>query len=234
MGGQAVILGIDSTGMAASIALADKNITIGEFTTNFKKTHSQTLMPMMDVLFKTLDVEPKDIDYIACSSGPGSFTGLRIGAAAAKGLAMGLNKEIVPVPSLDAMAYNVFESAKIIVPIMDARRNQVYTALYRIKKGKLVRLTDYLADDLEYVFNIIRSYNKEAVFLGDGAIAHKEKILESGNSIAPSHINMQRAAAVASLAYELTETAIDPKDFAPFYIRKSQAEREMENKCKTT
>ena len=100
------ILAIDTTGLVASVALADENKTIGEFTTNFNKTHSQTIMPMIEELCKMVELNLTDIDYIACASGPGSFTGLRIGAATAKGLAHGLDKKIIPIPTLDALAYN--------------------------------------------------------------------------------------------------------------------------------
>ena len=126
------ILAIDTTGLVASVALVNEDKTIGEFTTNYKKTHSQTIMPMIEILVKMLEVDLDTVDYIACACGPGSFTGLRIGAATAKGLAHGLGKQIIAVPTLDALAYNMMESNNLIVPIMDARRNQVYSALYSL------------------------------------------------------------------------------------------------------
>lgn len=137
------ILALDTTGQVASVALADEEKLIGEYTINYKMTHSQTIMPMVDAVVKMTDFDLSTVDYIACSQGPGSFTGLRIGAATAKGLALGLNKKIVPVPTLDALAYNIFETDKIICPIMDARRSQVYTALYQWEDGKLQNLTGH-------------------------------------------------------------------------------------------
>ena len=124
------ILALDTTGLVASVALVDEEKTIAEFTTNYKKTHSQTIMPMIEQLKNMVELDLSEIDYVACASGPGSFTGLRIGAATAKGLAHGLDKKIIPVPTLDGLAYNLAESSKLIVPIMDARRNQVYSAIY--------------------------------------------------------------------------------------------------------
>ena len=118
------ILALDTTGLVASVALVDENKTIAEFTTNYKKTHSQTIMPMVENLKNMVDLDLSTIDYIACACGPGSFTGLRIGAATAKGLAHGLDIPVIPVPTLDALAYNMFGTNKLVVPIMDARRNQ--------------------------------------------------------------------------------------------------------------
>ena len=119
------ILALDTTGLVASVALVDENKTIAEFTTNYKKTHSQTIMPMVENLKNMVDLDLSTIDYIACACGPGSFTGLRIGAATAKGLAHGLDIPVIPVPTLDALAYNMFGTNKLVVPIMDARSNQV-------------------------------------------------------------------------------------------------------------
>ena len=98
------ILALDTTGQVASVAIADEEKLIGEYTINYKMTHSQTIMPMIDDVVSMIDIDLSEIDYIACSQGPGSFTGLRIGAATAKGLALGLNKKVVPVPTLDALA----------------------------------------------------------------------------------------------------------------------------------
>ena len=143
------ILALDTTGNVSSVALIDDEKLIGEYTINYKMTHSQTIMPMIDEIVKMTELDLKDIDYIACSQGPGSFTGLRIGAATAKGLALGLNKKIVPVPTLDALAYNIFETDKIICPIMDARRSQVYTALYMWNDGVLENITGHMATTID-------------------------------------------------------------------------------------
>jgi len=124
------ILAIDTTGVAASAAVVREGKLLAEDVLNYKLTHSQTIMPLVDDVLKKTETDLKTIDYIACSEGPGSFTGLRIGAATAKGLALGLGKKIVTVPTLDVLAYNIFGTENIICPIMDARRSQVYSAFY--------------------------------------------------------------------------------------------------------
>ena len=124
------ILGIESSGLVASVAVYENGIIQGTFTTNFKKTHSQTLLPMLDVLKDTLNLDLDTVDAIAVAAGPGSFTGLRIGSATAKGLALALDKPIIPIPTVDVIAYNLYGVEKIICPMMDAKRKQVYTGLY--------------------------------------------------------------------------------------------------------
>ena len=124
------ILALDSSGLVASVAVVSDDNLIGEYTINYKKTHSQTLLPMLDEVAKMTELDLKTIDFIAVSAGPGSFTGLRIGSATAKGLALALDKQIVSVPTVDALAYNLWGSADVVCPLMDARRNQTYTGLY--------------------------------------------------------------------------------------------------------
>lgn len=231
------ILALDTSSMVASVAVLDENKTVAEFTVNYKKTHSQTIMPMIDNISKMIALDMNSIDYIAIASGPGSFTGLRIGAATAKGLAHGLNKPIVPVPTLDGLAYNIFETNKIICPIMDARRNQVYTSLYNWKHSKLERLTEYLAEPIEDILNIALSFKREIIFLGDGVSVHIDILkntLKNNCIIAPASCNMQKASSIGSLAFELINEGkfLNYAEFIPFYIRKSQAEREYEQKHK--
>ena len=124
------ILAIDSSGLVATVAVAEDNNLLGEYTINFKKTHSQTLLPMLDEVKRTIELDLNTIDAIAISGGPGSFTGLRIGSATAKGLGLALDKPLVHVPTLDALAYNLWGSSDVICPLMDARRGQVYTGIY--------------------------------------------------------------------------------------------------------
>ncbi len=219
------ILAVDTTGSVAGVALLDENLTIAEFSTNFKQNHSVTLMPLIESLLKSVETDPDRVDYIAVASGPGSFTGLRIGCATAKGLAHGCGKQIIPVPTLDALAYNMFMTEGLVIPIMDARRNQVYTAIYSYENGKQIRLTDYLAEDINNLAETVKRYNKPAVFLGDAIFPYKSVLTEYGFDIAPNHMNMQRAASVASLAFGMTEKAVNYHDFKPFYLRLSQAER---------
>ncbi len=229
------ILAIDTTGQTASAAIAQEDKLIGEFTLNYKLTHSQTILPMIAELCEKSETKPREVEYIACASGPGSFTGLRIGAATAKGLALALNKEIVPVPTLDALAYNVFETDKIICPMMDARRSQVYTAFYRWDNGKLCRLTPMLAISIEEVIQMANNYAEKVIFLGDGVPVHKKKLsLYPDFMFAPAHCSLQRAASVAALAMELVKEggAVKGDAFALIYLRKSQAEREREERLR--
>lgn len=230
------ILAVDTSSLAASAALVDEKKTVAEFTLNYKKTHSQTLMPMIEYIENMIELDMKSIDYIACSSGPGSFTGLRIGAAAAKGLAMALDKKIIPVPTLDALAYNIFMSNYIIAPVMDARRNQVYTAFYKWDNGRLTRISDYMAEDIGIILKTLCKTGKGVIFLGDGAETYEETIKGANEKFifAPSHINAQRAAAVGTLAIKYPDNynAVEPKNFKLLYLRKSQAEREYEEREK--
>ena len=128
------ILGIESSSMVASVALVTDDITMAEYTVNFKKTHSQTLLPMIDEIVRMLELDLSEVDAIAVSGGPGSFTGLRIGSATAKGLGLALHKPLIHIPTLDAMAYGLSGTSSLLCPIIDARRNQVYTGLYHCEK----------------------------------------------------------------------------------------------------
>jgi tRNA threonylcarbamoyladenosine biosynthesis protein TsaB len=188
---------------------------------------------MIDEIVKMSETDLKTIDYVACAAGPGSFTGLRIGAATAKGLAHGLGKKIVPVPTLEALAYNVFGTEKYICPVMDARRQQVYNAVYKMEGRKLVAVLEEDTRIIDDVLEYVSSLDKEVIFVGDGVPVYKEKIEKIENAvIAPASCNMQRAACVAALAEIYAEEGkeVDCGDFAPEYLRKSQAERELEEK----
>lgn len=227
------ILGLDTSGQTASVACFSNGVLLGEYTLNHKMTHSQTIMPMIEELCKRAEISLSFIDYIAVAAGPGSFTGLRIGAATAKGLALGLAIPIVPVPTLDALAYNVFDTKSIICPIMDARRQQVYTAFYEWKEGRQRKLTEYTAIPIDDVLEQAKAFERQVIFLGDGVAVYCEKIKAEKNFlIAQAHSLCQRAGAVAELASFYVEQgkAVNGRDFAPFYIRKSQAERELDER----
>ncbi len=225
------ILALDTTGLVASAALADENKTIAEFTLNHKITHSQTLMPLIEHIRDMTELDLKTIDYIACACGPGSFTGLRIGAAAAKGLAHGLDKKIIPIPTLDGLAYNMYGCDRLIVPIMDARRGQVYTSIYSCGEG-FERVAEYMACDIKELLSHVAALDESAVFLGDGVPVFRDEIkaYSPDFSFAPVSANMQRAACIAALALERVNMAVKPNDLEIMYLRKSQAERELEEK----
>lgn len=229
------ILALDSSGLVASVAILDGDILIAEYTTNFKKTHSQTLLPMLDEIVKMTEIELDEIDAIAVAAGPGSFTGLRIGSATAKGLGLALNKPIISVPTVDALGYNLFGVDALICPIMDARRGQVYTGLYTFEDGGFQVLSEQKAVKLEEILEEVKGYEKPVIFLGDGVEVHKEAIKEElgdSCSFAPAHVCKQRAGAVAALGalyYEQGKLE-NAKDHEPVYLRVSQAERELAEK----
>ena len=125
------ILAIDSSSMVATVAVVTDGVLTAEYTINYKKTHSQTLLPMIDETKKNIDLDMNTVDAIAIAGGPGSYTGLRIGSATAKGFGLALNIPIINIPTMDALAYNLFSSSFVICPIMDARREQVYTGIYK-------------------------------------------------------------------------------------------------------
>ena len=225
------ILGIESSSLVASAAIYEDGITMAEYTVDFKMTHSQTLLPMIDEMVKLVGIDLNTIDAIAVSGGPGSFTGLRIGSATAKGLGLALNKPLIHVPTLDATAYNLFGASGLICPIMDARRNQVYAAFYMWENGKLIRLTDHMAESIERVIEIAEMLEREVIFLGDGVPVHRERLEQNPAFLfAPAHCNMQRASALAALGAIMAEEGLAKPGnaFELIYLRKSQAERERE------
>lgn len=231
------VLAIDSSSTVATVAIVEEEKIIGEYTINNKITHSQTLLPMIDQMFKISEIELESIDAVAITSGPGSFTGLRIGSATAKGLGQALGKPLIEVPTLEAMAYNFFETDKIICPIMDARRNQTYTAAYRMEGTALKELIAGCAIGIDELVNKLNEYKDDVIFVGDGIPVFKEYIEQNLNGkavFAPAHLNRQRAGSVGALALEFMACGktVTAAEFRPDYYRKSQAEREMEEKLK--
>ncbi len=231
------ILGIDSSGLVASAAIADEKNIIAEFTVNNKQTHSQTLLPMIEKVVDMSGIELEQIDAIAIAAGPGSFTGLRIGSATAKGIGLALKKPVVSVPTLDGLAYRVSVFEGIICPIMDARRNQVYTGIYKMDKGNLVCLSEQKAVDIHEIMEELEKYDEKVIFLGDGVEVQRETIekeFKKEYCFAPIHLSKQSAAAVAVLGdiYFNQGKAEDAAEHKPIYLRKSQAEREREERLK--
>ena len=232
------ILAIDTSGLCCTVAILEDDILRASYSVDFKRTHSETLLPMIDSLFATTGIMKKEIDLIACASGPGSFTGLRIGAATAKGIGLALDKKIIPVPTLLSLSYNACVSPADIVPIMDARRGQVYTGIYRYEKGadalpKIVM--DQCAIPVEELIEAINENGRSVLFLGDGVPVFKEKIAQLAKvqySFAPAFISRQRAGALAGVSLLLHKegAAIFADDFRPDYLRLSQAEREKLDK----
>ncbi|MCI5596892.1 MAG: tRNA (adenosine(37)-N6)-threonylcarbamoyltransferase complex dimerization subunit type 1 TsaB [Lachnospiraceae bacterium] len=231
------LLVLESSGLVASVALMEEEKMIGEYTVNFKKTHSQTLLPMVDELVKNIGIDLKELDGIAISNGPGSFTGLRIGSATAKGLAQALNIPIVPVSTLEALAANLFGTKGIICPMMDARRNQVYTGLYGYEGSRLITYEKPDALPVTEILEKINQNGESVIFLGDGVPVYKNQIEEMVKvpfRYAPPHLNRQRAGAVGTLAVQYFQEGKmeSARDHKPDYLRKSQAERELLEKQK--
>lgn len=229
------ILALDSSGLVASVAVIENDILSAEYTINYKKTHSQTLLPMLDEIVKMLDLELAEVDAIAVASGPGSFTGLRIGSATAKGLGLALKKPIISIPTVDGLAYNLFGTNQLICPIMDAKRNQVYTGLYEFQKDEFKVVEKQMATGINDIIDKINSIGRNVIFLGDGVPVYKDVIgdtIKVEYSFAPAHLSKQRAGAVGALAtiyYKngLMESALSHE---PDYLRLSQAERELAEK----
>lgn len=231
------ILGLDSSGLVASAAVVEDDGQNGnllaEYTVNYKKTHSQTLLPMLDEIIRLTELDPETIDAIAVAAGPGSFTGLRIGSATAKGLGLAWNKPLVSIPTVDALAYNLYGTDGVVCPLMDARRNQVYTGIYEFCEGKLSVIEPQMAVGIEEIAEKLCALDRKVIFLGDGVPVFREALTErlmAGREIsfAPAHLNKQRAGAVAALAVSYvregrTESAAVHR---PDYLRLSQAERE--------
>ena len=231
-----LIFAIDTSGETASAALvtegkvlAETNFAFGAVRANYANiariTHSETLMPMIDFMLGTSRIPLSDIDYIAFGAGPGSFTGLRIGAATAKALCHAAGKRLIPIPTLDALAYNVC-GYPFVVPVMDARRGQVYACRYA-NDGALTRLAPYAAEDLDAVLGAAAAHEKKTVFTGDAAGVFYDRITAYSDMfcVAPEHLRLQRAASVGLLALTRTDEATDYGANPIMYLRKPQAER---------
>lgn len=237
------VLAIDSSGLTATVAIVEDELTIAEYTVNYKKTHSQTLLPMIDEMVRMTETDLRTIDAIAVAGGPGSFTGLRIGSATAKGLGLALDKVLIHVPTVDGLAYNVYGCEDIICPIMDARRKQVYTGLYTFSGEPAAEAEECLHEPVfrvleaqmaiavEELIQKLNQYGQRVVFLGDGVPVYREELAEKLRipyCFAPAYMNRQRASVIGALGIRYYregryETA---RDHQPEYLRVSQAERE--------
>ena len=234
------LIAIDSSGMTATVSLMRDGVLAGTYTTCHKKTHSETLLPMLEELGRMTEYDNSKAEAIAVAAGPGSFTGLRIGAALAKGMAEALGIPVIAVPTLEAMAYQFYGVSDFICPMMDARRNQVYSGIYsfeydgpymacRLKEHKPQDALD-VVEQCRAADEIAKGSSKRIIFLGDGIPAYRDIICENMKSeiiFAPAHRNAQDAACLAALAEDYYRAGkITPaEDFAPEYLRVSQAER---------
>ncbi len=230
------ILAVEAAANVCSVALIEDARLLGELTVNNKKTHSQVLMPMIESLLAQCSMDMDAVDALAVSSGPGSFTGLRIGVASVKGLAYAANKPIYGVSTLEAMAYRLPHCAGIVVPIMDARRGQVYCAAYAWEGSSLKTVLAPTAMAIEDLSLYLKELKQPCVFLGDGVPIHGMWLKENMGTyaqLAPVGAALQSASAVAAAAYNKAQAGVQADDFAslqPVYLRKSQAEREYDEK----
>ena len=224
------ILAFETSAKAASVALMEKGKLLGESYQNTGLTHSQTLMVMAEDLLKACGLTARDVEAVAVAAGPGSFTGVRIGVAAAKGFAWGAELPCYGVSTLEAMARNLGVYQGYVVPAMDARRSQVYTAVFHAQKGVLNRLEEDMAISLAELGEKIKNFAEPVFLVGDGALLCYNTLLEEvpGLVLPPEHRMHQRAAGVA-LAAQVRIEAGEPgngAELVPNYLRLSQAERE--------
>lgn len=227
-----IILAADSTATVASVALRRGGETLGEYFVNAGSTHSVTLLPMIEHLLKSCGITADDIDIFAVSQGPGSFTGVRIGAAVIKGLAFKDEKPCVGVSTLEALAYNLEGLEGIICPCMNARRGQVYTAVFRGDGKGVERLTEDMAISIDELSQTLSAYSEKIYFCGDG-YPLVEKLT---SAVTPENLRRQNAASVAAAAEIIYSRAEDktfhPDALVPTYLRRPQAERERLERLK--
>ena len=227
-----LILALESSAKAASAALMDGDMLIAQYSQNCGLTHSTTLLPMVEDMLKNTGKSISDLDLIAVSHGPGSFTGIRIGVSTVKGLAWAADKKCTGVSTLEAMAWHGVSAGGLICPVMDARRSQVYNALFEIENGEPKRLTIDRAISLEELAKELATYDCEPLLVGDGAELTYKYLSEKGIAcrMAPQNLRYQSAWGVGMAAQRYEPGTAD--DLLPVYLRLSQAERERQERMK--
>ena len=232
-----LILAFETSAKAASVALLRDGELLGEYFQHSGQTHSRTLTKMAEDLLRNCDLSPKDVDAVACAAGPGSFTGVRIGVAASIGFAWAGEKPCYGISTLEAMARNVAVADGVICAAMDARRSQVYTALFSVESGVMTRLMPDSAISVDELAAQLEKIEKEKILVGDGAALCYNEMSKRGISVRlmPEHLRMQRAAGVAILAWEQYLAGYTPTggELVPNYLRLSQAERERQKQMNT-
>jgi tRNA threonylcarbamoyladenosine biosynthesis protein TsaB len=224
------VLAIDSSSVVAGVAVLDGEKLLYEAYHHHKRNHSEILVPLIEEALLSSGVHQNELDLFAVSSGPGSFTGLRIGISTVKGLAQALDKPVASIPTLDALAWNVVTLKGLICPIMDARREQVYTSLYRRRGEECNRLMPYSALAVTHLAEQLAEYNEPIFFVGDGLWVYREKLkelLKDSALFVPTYLACQRASAIAWLGRKeaLSGNTIHYRDLKPYYLRQSQAEQ---------
>lgn len=222
------ILALETSAKAVSAAVCENGKILASGYQDTGLTHSRTLMPIVEHLLKNTDLAPKDMDAIAVSVGPGSFTGIRIGVSAAKGLAFSLDKPVIGVSTLAAMARNLTCMDGLVIGTMDARRNQVYNANFSVENGQISRMTVDRAITLSDLAEELRSDSRPKFLVGDGAKLAYDFLTEAGIAcrLAPPHLLMQNAMSVALEAEVLAAQGklVSPQELDAFYLRPPQAD----------
>ena len=238
------ILAIDSSGMPATVAVLEDGLLTAEYTVHYQRTHSQTLLPMLEEVRTMLELDLSSVDAVAVAGGPGSFTGLRIGSATAKGIGLAIDRPLINVPTLEGMAYNFYGTDRIVCPMLDARRSQVFAGIYGFRAqdpkdnpegDPLEVLMDQTPLDVKQLCGqldaLAQKMGRRVLLMGDGAVVYRELIeenLHADHMYAPAHLNGQKAGSVAQRGMDLavrcgkTESAAQHR---PVYLRVSQAER---------
>ena len=228
------ILGIDTSSMAASVAVIEDNKLICEYTINTKKTHSQKLMPMIENMLGLSDLNVREIDAIAVCEGPGSFTGLKIGMATAKAIAHVNDIPVIGVNSLEALAANMNLCDKKICSILDAQRNQVYTGRYQYEGTKLVEIKEIGIQQIDELLEELAQSGEQWILVGEAVYKYEDKIREISNiEIPAASNNVTKAGSLCSVAkvkFDEGKDIFDCYTVNPLYIRKSQAEEQYEEK----
>lgn len=226
-----LILAVEASAAPSSCALLKDGLIIADMRTNVKLTHSQTLMPMVESMLNTTGALVSDVDLFAVTHGPGSFTGIRIGIAAIKGMAAAFDRPCIGLSTLEVTAHNIFCFDGIVCPVMDARREQVYNALFDCSGGRMTRMTDDRAIAIEKLGGELAERGRPCVFVGDGAALCFDALHEriSGSVIAPANLLYQNAAAAALLALEYygRGQTVTAEELNPVYLRLPQAQREL-------
>ncbi|QSX07012.1 tRNA (adenosine(37)-N6)-threonylcarbamoyltransferase complex dimerization subunit type 1 TsaB [Sedimentibacter sp. zth1] len=224
------ILGIESASITASCAVAENDILLCEYSQSFNKTHSEKLMPLIVQSLEDNSIQLDDIQYVAISKGPGSYTGLRIGASIAKGIALAKNLPIVAVPTMKSLACNVLDYNNYIVSIIDAKGNRTYAGIYKWDGDKLCTIKEQFPTDIEDLIDVINSLGSGVVVNGDGSVVYKDILSQNVKvpiKFAPQRFNILKASSICYVAYQmiLDDKVIKSFEFAPEYLRPSQAER---------
>ncbi|MBO5416616.1 MAG: tRNA (adenosine(37)-N6)-threonylcarbamoyltransferase complex dimerization subunit type 1 TsaB [Clostridia bacterium] len=230
------ILALDSTAIAASVALTENESLLAEYTVLNGNTHSETLLPMIKSALGTFGTEARDIELFAVSEGPGSFTGVRIGVATVKGLAFDSKTPCVGVSTLEALAYNLVGSAGLICPVMNARRSQVYTAIFRSDGESITRLTEDCAISIAELDELLAEYGEPVRFCGDGYDITLPELKKCEYIPTPVRLRSQSAYSVAVCALRKYNDGKAQNDasLVATYLRPSQAERELAEKNKAS